>query len=208
MAPGFTPQDITDLALKIYDSTVISKIPLLGSAIDLAEDYWKKGRDIPSCVDRLIRWQCSKTGIAGALAGLPGFLAAPATIPADIAQSIYVHVRMVGAIAHIYGHDLHSDPIKTLVLACLAGNGVHNVIKNAGVEIGKNVAVQAIKQISGKTLKEINKQVGFKLFTKFGSKGVINLGKVVPFIGAIIGGAANSASTYIVGKTAKNVLKP
>jgi hypothetical protein len=35
---------------------------------------------------------------------------------------------------------------------------------------------------------KINQKVGFRLLTKFGSKGVINLGKMVPLTGGIIGG--------------------
>lgn len=49
----------------------------------------------------------------------------------------------------------------------------------------------------------INQKVGFRLLTKFGQKGAINLGKAVPLVGGIIGGAFDTVTTDIIGKIAK-----
>jgi hypothetical protein len=51
----------------------------------------------------------------------------------------------------------------------------------------------------------LNKAVGFRLVTKFGEKGVVNLGKAVPLVGGFIGGAVDGIGTNIVGKTVKKV---
>lgn len=71
-----------------------------------------------------------------------------------------------------------------------------------GIVLGKQVATQAIKSISGKTLTAINQKVGFRLLTKFGEKGVVNLGKAVPILGGLIGCTVDSASTKTIGKVA------
>lgn len=55
-----------------------------------------------------------------------------------------------------------------------------------------------------KVLTKINKAVGFRLVTKFGSKGLINLGKVVPVLGGVIGGGLDAFTTNIVGNQARN----
>ena len=47
--------------------------------------------------------------------------------------------------------------------------------------------------------------VGFRLLTKFGEKGVINLGKVTPIIGGIIGASVDSATTNSVGNVARKL---
>ena len=47
------------------------------------------------------------------------------------------------------------------------------------------ITKQAIKEISGETIKSINKAVGFRLVTKLGEKGVVNLGKAVPLVGGL-----------------------
>lgn len=49
---------------------------------------------------------------------------------------------------------------------------------------------------------KINQRIGFRLLTKFGEKGVINLGKMLPVAGEIIGGAFDVASTTIIAKNA------
>jgi hypothetical protein len=62
----------------------------------------------------------------------------------------------------------------------------------------------AIKNISGKTITAINQKVGFRLLTKFGEKGVVNLGKAVPLIGGIIGGTIDSMATNTIGNIARD----
>ncbi len=44
--------------------------------------------------------------------------------------------------------------------------------------------------------------MGFRFITKFGEKGVINLGKIVPVVGGIIGGGVDVASTSVIAKNA------
>ena len=60
----------------------------------------------------------------------------------------------------------------------------------------------AISKIPGKTLTKINQKVGFRFVTKFGEKGVINLGKLVPGVGAVIGGGLDYTETKIIGNRA------
>lgn len=49
---------------------------------------------------------------------------------------------------------------------------------------------------------KINQRFGMRLLTKFGEKGVINLVKVVPVAGAIVGLGLDDASTKIIAKHA------
>ena len=62
-----------------------------------------------------------------------------------------------------------------------------------------------IKRITVEIIREINKKVGFRLVTKFGQKGIINLGKLVPIVGGVIGGTVDTVGTLTVGKTAKKL---
>ena len=61
-----------------------------------------------------------------------------------------------------------------------------------------------IEKISGATLTRINQAVGFRLITKFGQTGIINLGKMVPLAGGVIGGGFDLVTTKII---AQNALK-
>ncbi|WP_203225939.1 hypothetical protein [Calothrix sp. PCC 6303] len=62
-----------------------------------------------------------------------------------------------------------------------------------------------IKQIPSKVLIEINKKIGFRLITKAGEKGVVNLMKMVPLVGGIVGGTFDGIFVNSCGQTAKTV---
>jgi len=49
---------------------------------------------------------------------------------------------------------------------------------------------------------KINQKVGFRFLTKFGEKGLINLGKMVPVVGAAINGGLDFAETKVIAKRA------
>jgi hypothetical protein len=102
------------------------------------------------------------------------------------------------------GYDLQDDRVKTLVFTCLTGDAAKDVLKDVGIIIGSKMANNAIKNISGKTLTAINQKVGFRLITKFGEKGVINLGKAIPILGGVIGGALDLTTTNVIGNVARN----
>ncbi|GFH41512.1 hypothetical protein Hs30E_00630 [Lactococcus hodotermopsidis] len=127
----------------------------------------------------------------------------PVAIPANITTVILFQMRMIAAIALIRGYDLHDDQVRTFVYATLAGTTVSDLVKKTGIVFGNKLGVSLVKKIPGKVLTKINQAVGFRLATKFGSKGLINLGKMVPVIGAGIGGAFDTATTLQIAKLAK-----
>lgn len=159
-----------------YDKAV-NGVPGLDSAQEMAEYYIAKGGNRTAMANSLIRWQNTKAGTSGFLTGLPGLIAMPITIPANIASVLYVQIRMIAAIAYLGGHDIKDDKVKSLVYLCMAGNGAKDIIKDIGIVIGKKIATQTVKNISGKTISSINQKVGFRLLTKFGEKAAINIVK-------------------------------
>ncbi len=194
--------------MKLLDyayNTAVNGLPGFDDAKSMAEDYLKKDGDLNSQVNSLIYWQTVKAGTSGFLSGLGGIIVLPVAIPANIASVMLLQVRMIAAIAYMGGHDIQDDQTKTMVYACLAGNAVKDILKNTGIQVGKKVGVQAIKNIPSKVLIAINQKVGFRLVTKFGEKGIVNLVKLVPLLGGIIGGSVDVASTSIVGNTAKKM---
>ena len=52
-------------------------------------------------------------------------------------------------------------------------------------------------------LTNINQAVGFRLFTKFGQKGLVNIHKAIPVLGGVVGGTVDAMSTYAIAKAAK-----
>lgn len=171
--------------------------------LKFAENYISGSGTLDEKVNSLIRWQMGKTSTSGFLTGLGGLITLPVSIPADISTGIYVHMRMIAAIAHIGGYDIKDDKVRSLIYLCLVGESVKDILKDGGITIGSTLALSSLKSVSGKTLSKINRMVGFKLVTKFGQKGAVNLVKFVPVAGGIIGATVNAITTNTIGHVAK-----
>lgn len=203
MANNLTESKIMDVLNWSYDKAV-QGVAGLDSAYDLADDYLKQEGSLHAQANSLIRWQNTKAGTSGFLTGLGGIITLPVAIPANVASVMYVQIRMIAAIAHMGGYNLNDDRVKSLVFLCLTGNAAKDILKDVGIVVGKKLAENAIKNISGKTIVAINRKVGFRLLTKFGEKGVINLGKAIPLLGGVVGATFDSVSTNTVGNIARD----
>lgn len=184
-----------------YDKT-LSGIPGQKGIYELVDDYLSKN-DKETAIKKLISFQTAKSATSGFITGFGGVITMPLTIPANIASVILVQMRMIAAIALIRGYDLKNDQVQTFVFATLAGISVVEITKKTGVLIGNKILLGTVSRIPGKTLTKINQAVGFRLVTKFGTKGAINLGKAVPVAGAFVGGAFDTVTTKTIGKLAQ-----
>ena len=187
-----------------YDKALNGVAGMKGAA-DLATDYMAHGGDLEAQVDALIKNQIIKCGTSGFLTSLGGFINLPVALPANVASVIYMQMQMIAAIARMGGYDLHDDRVKTLIIACLCGNEVKEILKQAGIQIGKKLTERAVQKISSALIVRINRAVGFRLLTKFGTKGAINLSKAIPVIGGFIGGGVDAYSTKVIGNKAKEL---
>ena len=202
-------KDVTTIqkALDFCYDQVLEGIPKIGvkGAEDLAEEYRRSPGSLSSQVDSLINWQCAKTGASGFLTGLGGIMTLPVAIPADLSAAMFVHLQMVASIAHMGGHNIYDDKVKTMAFLCLCGDSAREILRQTGAQVAVRAGENIIAKISGEVIKNINKSVGYRLLTKAGEKGTINLMKLVPLLGGLASGAINAASTKTIGKTAKKM---
>ena len=161
---------------------------------------------IDKAIESVIAWQVGKASAAGFVTGLGGLITLPAAIPANFASVAYIQLRMITCIAHLRGYDIRSDQVKTMAFACLCGTQVTNLLKDAGVQIAQKLTYNFImKQIPRELLYNINRAVGFRLVTKAGTTGIINIVRVVPGIGGIVNASVDGAVTRVIGRAAKSV---
>lgn len=205
---GKLTEGVVMKALDWAYKSAVEGVKGVDSAQTLAVEYLSTEGSVRDQVNRLIRWQNTKAGTTGFITGLGGIITMPVSIPANIAVVLFVQVRMIAAIAHMGGHDISNDRVKTLVYACLAGDAAREILRDMGIVVGTKLTTSLISKISGKTLTAINQRVGFRLLTKFGEKGVINIGKAIPLVGGIIGGTVDAVSTNIVGNVARDTFVP
>ena len=175
----------------------VSGLSGVDSAYELANEYLSQGKSLNEQVDALIKWQVAKSAASGFVTGLGGLMTLPVAVPANIASVMYVQIRMICAIAHMGGHDIRSDKVKTFIYLCMVGNGAKELLKNLSVRASEKVLI--------KTINSLINQLSVRLTTKVGEKGATSLGKVVPVLGGIVGGSLDAVSTRVIGKVAKKI---
>ncbi len=164
-----------NLVIKLLDMAYDKAIT---PAIQMGDSYLQGKGDLNQQVNLLIKYQVAKTSATGFVTGLGGLITLPVAVPADVAATIYVQTKMIAAIAHMGGYDIRDDKVKTLVYVCLVGDAVKDVL----TEIGVSVVRRSLIRASGKSLS-----------------------KVLPFVGAIIGGTINGITTKAIGQIAKKM---
>ncbi|MBM6818962.1 EcsC family protein [Clostridium saudiense] len=193
-------EDVMKILDSCYEKCLNGILKVSPSVEEMANDYLKKYKTKEEACKAMIRNQITKCATSGFITGFGGFITMPVTLPANITSVIYVQMRMIACTSYMAGFDLNSDQTQTLVYACLAGVAVNNVMKQASIKFGVKFANGLIKKIPGKVLTKINQKVGFRFITKFGTKGVVNLGKLIPGVGAVIGGGLDLVETKIIAK--------
>lgn len=187
-----------------YDKALIG-LPTSESVYNLADEYCSKYTDPKVAAEKMCNVQVIKCGTSGFITGLGGLITLPVAIPANVASVIYVQLRMIATVAKIGGYDPSDDQVRTMAYVCLTGSAAADIIKKAGINIGEKITVNAIKKIPGAVLTKINQKVGFRLITKFGEKGAVNLVKLVPLVGGVVGGGIDVVGTKAIAKVANQM---
>jgi len=134
----------------------------------------------------LARRTAIRCAAAGAMTGIPSGLLAVGTLGADLAYLVFQQFRLVVGIATIYGHEPHGRERFAEALSCL--------VYSSGVGIGKQGIATVLESatIEGGLVAE-------KIGARFARARLV---KIVPFVGAISGGALNFASVHAVARAA------
>ncbi len=193
---------IMELLDGLYEKSIQGVAKVSPSIDVLADNYLQKIPDKKRAAKSFINYQIAKCTTSGFITGLGGLITLPVAIPANVSSVMYVQMRMIACLAYMGGYGTNSDQVQTLVYACLAGISIDQILKNVGIQFGTKFTVAMVKKIPGTALNKINQKVGFRFLTKFGSKGLINIGKAVPIIGGVIGGGFDLVETEIIANRA------
>lgn len=197
---SLSQEDIMKLLDSCYEKC-LNGIPKVSDSVEkMANYYLDKYSTKQQACQAMLKNQIIKCTTSGFLTGFGGIITMPVTLPANVGSVLYVQMRMIACVAYINGYELESDQTQTFVYACLAGISVNEIIKQASIKFGIKLTQGLIKKIPAKVLTKINQKVGFRFITKFGTKGIINLGKMVPGVGALIGGGLDLVETKIIAK--------
>ncbi|MFJ4499198.1 hypothetical protein [Streptomyces sp. NPDC088864] len=166
-----------------------------------------------------IRYETAKVSAISAATGLPGVLALPATVPADLAQYVGHMLRVSQKLAYLYswpdlfsGEDDLDDETRsmlTLFFGVMAGTQVANdAVGKVAAAMAEHVAKQlpkkaltqgvvypVVKKVAGYLGVEMTKQT----FAKSASKAI-------PVVGAVVSGGFTFATFLPMSKRLKKHL--
>lgn len=178
-------------------------VPGFGTSQEMAQKYLNKYGSVHKAIDKLINWQITSAATAGFVTNLGGLPAMPLTLPANIAGVMAIQLRMIGAIAELGGFHENTEEKKTGMYLCLLGSQAGDVLSKTASQFAVKFATASLKKVPGAVLTKINQQVGFRLLTKFGEKGLLNIHKAIPILGGVVSGTIDGFSTYAIAKAAK-----
>jgi len=181
----------------------------LSPAVGAAEQHLvTAGGDREEAIRRLVATHVRLAAASGFVTGLGGIATLPITVPASMAGLYIIATRMTAGIAHLRGYDVETDEVRSGILVALLGSAGAGVLRNAGVEIGQRSPAAALERLPARVLTEVNKRVGYRLVTKAGEKGVVNLTKLVPLVGGPIGAAVDGVSCKTIAGYAMRTFTP
>lgn len=167
-----------------------------------------------------INYEAAKASALSAAAGIPGFIALPATVPADTAQYFGHMLRIAQKLAYLYSWpDLFSDDrddlddatkgVLTLFFGVMFGTQSANaaVGKVAGMmskQVAKKLPQKALTQgVVYPVVKKVAGYLGVQMTKQTFAKSV---SKAIPVVGAVVSGGLTLATYLPMAKRLKKHL--
>jgi hypothetical protein len=149
---------------------------------------------------KIVSRKSLKNGLVGAATGIPGIIALPATIPADLVATWRIQAFMAMCVAYVFGHTAKTTDLKTDLYLILAGDSAKEALKRLGIEVGKTLARRAIeKYITREVMVKIWSVLGRQIITKAGTKSLTSFMRLVPGLGGVVGFFCDWGATKVVG---------
>lgn len=203
------PIDSSNKIIQLLDfiyEKAIHPVAGLDSAQDLAQSYLQQDGSLYDKINSLIRNQNLKSAGSGFMTNLGGIITLPVAIPANFTSVLFVQLRMIAAIAHMCGYDVHNRKVKTLVYVALCGSAVSDLLKEVGIRYSTQLTANMLnKYLTAEVIKSINKAIGFRLLSRMGANGVVHTSKIVPILGGLVAGGLDAMTTNIIGNTARDM---
>lgn len=198
-----------DTILRRMLSVGIDGVPGVGfrGANELAAQFQENSHG-ERAINTVIRQHVAIVSASGFVCGVGGFATMPVTLPTDVTSFYTMATRMVATIAKLRGYDTDDEEVRTGILLSLLGSAAGNVAKEFGINLGVAVATAVLRKLPARVIMEINKRVGFQLFTKVGTRGFMTLSKFIPVLGGVVGGSMNGGTMALIAAAAKLVFTP
>ncbi|MGN6600125.1 MAG: EcsC family protein [Actinomycetes bacterium] len=195
--------------VRLVLDTGLDGVGPLPGAVAVAEQALARAASPEDAIRAVVRSTTKAAGANGFVTGLGGFVTLPVALPANVAGFTVLAARMVGAIAHLRGYDLHRSEVRTAVLVTLAGADATELLRKVGVALPGGAAVgMVVSRLPQSTLVAVNKAVGFRLLVQVGERSLTRLGRAVPLAGGVLGAGPDIALLRRVAAEAERAFPP
>lgn len=176
-------------------------------ARDLVDPLRRKGLTPDQISDRLVRTQCGHAAIQGAVTSVGGIATAAVGAPVGLAATLLVQARLTAAIAYAHGHDLADLGVRAAVEACVAGTSEAAAAKSTGITAGKKAVSVVLPRVQARAAARVATRVAAGKSAGAIASRVASVGasRIVPVVGAVVGGAFDLISTKRVADRARRM---
>lgn len=181
-------------------------LPGQESAEALAKRHMDPAVPLEKRLAAIVKSHKRRAAATGFVTNVGGLALLPAAIPANLAGTLFVQLRMVQAIAIVCGHDLTDTRVRALCGLCLCGSKAAEVAAALGAKLGGKLTERFVAKLSGEAAARLNRLVGYRLLARIGAKGTLGASRIVPVVGGLIGAACDGAATAGIGKAAMALL--
>lgn len=202
-----TPDKAARLARTAFEKAVDGVGPLKPAAKDADRRLAEVNGNVEAAIADVIRDHTRMAAVEGFATNIGGLVSMAVLVPTNIAGIALIQVRMVAEIAHLRGYDLTDPRVRTAVFAAMLGaNAVRELEKNKQLPSRPRVIATG-PALDPETTDRISSAVVAEIIARAAGRSTVTfVGKRVPVLGGVVGGATDSWSTRRIGKYAAREL--
>ena len=165
--------------------------------------------DVTRAIHGVIENHVRYAGAQGFLTNLGGLATIAVTVPTNISGLALVECRMIAAIAHLRGYDLHDPRVHNAVLVCLLGEETVQRLVAERKLPAPPMALATAPAHDPTIDRVICAEVASDLMAKVaGKKMAGTVARRIPLVGGLVGMGADGYATWKVGRYADRELLP
>ena len=149
--------------LKPLYSQAIREWPFLGTPVAVAARFEDASKDKSKVAERIVELYLSLCGSAGFACGVPGLMAVPVTLPANVVSVAFLQLHMCAALATLGGFDVHNAAVREMSIRCLLGDSKatreRDELEGVAKRLALKVAERGVRTVSEQLLKDASKLV-------------------------------------------------
>lgn len=204
---AMTPDSAARVARVAFEKAIDGVGPLKGAAADADAKLHKADGNVERAIADVIAEHTRLAAVEGFATNIGGLASMALLIPTNIAGIALLQCRMVAEIAHLRGYDLSDPRVRTAVFAAMLGAKTVRSLERDNKLPSRPRAIATGPMLDKDTIDRIAAAVTGEIVARAAGRSTVTfVGKRVPVLGGVVGGATDSWSTRQIGKYAAREL--